>query len=92
MLNGSYPINTNMTRFIWFLENLCILVKTNWNPGTWVLILENSVIAFGELTRKNIYQFKTRINDSANIILQTVEKYIRDSSVGKHWETSLYNF
>ena len=52
----------------------------------------NRVPSFGELTRKNIYQFKTRINDSANIILQTVEKYIRDSSVGKHWETSLYNF
>ena len=30
--------------------------------------------------------------NSANSILQTVEKYIRDSSVGKHWETSLYNF
>ena len=52
----------------------------------------NGIPSFGELTRKNIYQFKTRINNSANSILQTVEKYIRDSSVGKHWETSLYNF
>ena len=52
----------------------------------------NGIPSFGELTRKNIYQFKTRINNSTNSILQTVEKYIRDSSVGKHWETSLYNF
>ena len=52
----------------------------------------NRIPSFGELTWKNIYQFKTRINNSANSILQTVEKYIRDSSVGKHWETSLYNF
>ena len=40
----------------------------------------------------NIYKFKTRINNSANSILQTIEKYIIHSSVGKHWETSLYNF
>ena len=52
----------------------------------------NGIPSFGELTRKNIYQFKTRINNSANRILRSVEKYIRDSSVGKHWETSLYNF
>ena len=26
VLSGSYPMNTNMTRFRWFLENLCVLV------------------------------------------------------------------
>ena len=56
------------------------------------MFILNRIPSFGELTRKNIYHFKTRINNNVNSILQTVEKYIRDSSVGKHWETSLYNF
>ena len=41
----------------------------------------NRIPSFRELTRKNIYQFITRINNSANSILQTVEKYIRDLPV-----------
>ena len=42
----------------------------------------NRIPSFGELSQKNIYQFKIWIINSANSILQTVEKYIRDSSVG----------
>ena len=49
-----------------------------------ILFVLNRILSFVELARQNIYQFKTRINNSANCILHTVEKYIRDSSVCKH--------
>ena len=47
-----------------------------------IFVLDDRIPNIGELT--NTYKFKTRIKNSANSILQAVEKYILDSSVGKH--------
>ena len=52
----------------------------------------NGIPSFGEIIRRNIYQFKTRICDSDNLLIQTVENYVLDSRVGRYWEDSLYNF
>ena len=52
----------------------------------------NGVPSFGEKLRQNIYQFKVRVHNSDNTVIQTVDKYYVGSRIGKHWEKSLYNF
>ena len=74
--------NTNNSLRVCYNNTLRLLLHLRRDSSAKEMFDLNRIPSFGELIQKNIYQFKTRINNNANSILQTVEKYIRDSSVG----------